>query len=84
MTGDGAGSGTPWAAASISAPTSATPAVRSSPPSSPRLLYAWESIGQDFTWQQVTSGPAVIRLATWQYFAVKTVRVAGVPVLTLA
>ena len=51
---------------------------------SPASLYAWESIGQDFTWQQVTSGPAVIRLATWQYFAVKTVRVAGVSVLTLA
>ena len=51
---------------------------------SPASLYAWESIGQDFTWQQVTSGPAVIRLATWQYFAVKTVRVAGVRVLTLA
>ena len=51
---------------------------------SPASLYAWESIGQDFTWQQVISGPAVIRLATWQYFAVKTVRVAGVSVLTLA
>ena len=50
----------------------------------PASLYAWESIGQDFTWQQVTSGPAVIRLATWQYFAVRTVRVAGVRVLALA
>ncbi len=28
--------------------------------------------------------PAVIRLATWQYFAAKAVRVAGVRVLTLA
>jgi hypothetical protein len=51
---------------------------------SPASLYAWESIGQDFTWQQVTSGPAVIRLATWQYFAVKTMRVAGVRALILA
>ena len=50
----------------------------------PASLYAWESVGQDFTWESVTGGPAVIRLATWQRFAVRTVRVAGVRTLALA